>query len=50
MRALDVSDQLTDVAVQAHVLRALELLERIDEPRDDRLEDGGNHLTLSVTR
>lgn len=50
VRALDVSDQLPDIAVKAHVLRALELLERIDEPRDDGLEDGGNHLTLRITR
>lgn len=50
MGALDVSDQLPDVAVQAHVLWALELLECVDEPRDDGLEDGGNHLTLRITR
>lgn len=50
MRALDVRDQLTNVAIQAHVLGALELLLGVDEARDDRLEDGRHDLTLGVAR
>lgn len=50
MRSFDVSYELPNVAIQSHVLGVLQLLLRVDKPRDNHFEDRSDDLTLGIPR